>query len=266
MNVFEKIIYFLQGEMERPTTYGLYHITWLILVIGIVIYFIKRKNYSEKKLKRILLIYGVGALILEVLKQVSWAFNYDQLTGIVTWKYSWYSAPFQLCTTPIFISLIAYFLKPGKKRTALLSYMAFFTILGSLVTAFYPENCFVRDILVNIHTMYLHMGSLVVSLYLIISGEVKLEFKNLIYGYNIFLIFIVIAQILNISIYNSGILNGETFNMFYISPYFISSLPIFDTIQSNVIYPVYLIIYLSSIFIGGILVYGVAKFIKKSRK
>ena len=105
MNLFEKLLYFLQGEMNEPTAFGWFHILWLILVVIIIFVLYKRKKYySENQLKKVLGIYGVVALILETLKQLIWAFNYDSITNIITWDYEWYSAPFQLCTTPIYIS------------------------------------------------------------------------------------------------------------------------------------------------------------------
>ena len=264
MNLFEKIIYGLQFEIERPSSYGLFHIIWVLLSIIMIIYLCKRKEDNhEKSLKRILLIYGIGSLILEVLKQIIWSFNYDSVTKIITWDYQWYAFPYQLCSTPIIVSIVCAFLKKGKVRDSLLSYMAFVTILGSIATAIYPEACFVRTLLVDIHTMYLHFGSLVVSIYLLISKEIKINFKNYINGYVVFLLFAFSAEILNIIIYTSGILNGETFNMFYISPYFISSLPIFDIIQKNTPFIIYLIIYLIVIFVGSYLVYIISKVVNK---
>lgn len=256
MNYFEKFLYFLQGEMERPSSYGWYHILWIIISFIFIIYFYLRKEKNnEKTLKRVLLIYGVIAFLLELLKQLSWAFNYDPVTNLVTWNYEWYAAPFQLCSTPIYVSLICLFLKKGKLRDNLLSYMAYVTILGSLATFIYPEDVFVRDILINIHTMYLHCGSLVVSIYLLISKEVKINFKSLLSGYKVFIVFAFIAEMLNLTIYNSGILNGQTFNMFYISPYFISSLPVFNIIQEKVPFIIFIILYLFAIFMGALIIY-----------
>ena len=73
--------------------------------------------------------------------------------------------------------------------------------------------------------------------------------------------FVIIALGLNISIYNSGILNGETFNMFYISPYFISSLPVFDLIQENVPYVLFLIIYVVLLMLGAAIILGISKLV-----
>lgn len=201
---------------------------------------------------------------MEILKQISWAFDYNN--GNVIWQYEWYAAPFQLCTTPIYVSLICLFLKDGKVRKSLLSYMAYVTILGSLVTTIYPSSCFVKDILVNIHTMWLHCGSLVVSIYLIANNFVDTKFKSYLNAIKVFLIFVFIALVLNISVYNSGILNGSTFNMFYISPYFISTLPVFDYIQLHTPYLIYLIIYIALLSIGAYIVFYITKLAKKLKK
>ena len=264
MNLFEKLLYILQEEMKEPTAFGWFHILWLVLVvITILILYMRRKYHSEKQLKIVLGTYGIIALVLELLKQLIWTFNYDPITNIITWDYQWYAFPFQLCTTPIFVSIICLFLKDGKVRNSLLSYMAYITILGSIATILIPDSCFVSDILVNIHTMWLHLGSFILSVYLLMSGEVKINIQSLKQAIKVFLIFVIIAEIMNIYVYNLGILNGETFNMFYISPYFISTLPVFDIIQESVPYLVYLIIYILALIMGGIIIYGISMFLNK---
>lgn len=259
MNFFEKILYFLQKEMERPSSYGFYHFFCLFIMLLIIIILFKKKNYTEKNLKIVLATYAIGAFILELLKQIVWSFNFDPSLNLVTWDYQWYAFPYQLCSTPIYICLICLFLKKGKLRDNLFAYLAFFTILGSLSTAIYPESCFVRTILINIHTMYLHLGSLIVSVYLIMSKEVELSKKSFFNGYLVFAITAVIALIMNITFYNLNIINGETFNMFYISPYFISSLTVFDVIQSHTPYLVFLFLYFFAILSGGYLIFLMCK-------
>lgn len=264
MNVFERIIYFLQMEMSEPKAFGWFHLMWIFLIVlSLLTLFILRKKYNDKQLKIVLGVYGIIALLLELIKQLIWSFNYDPTANIITWDYEWYSAPFQLCTTPIFVSLTCLFLKNNKLRNALLSYMAFVTILGSFVTIIIPDSCFVSDTLVNIHTMWLHCGSFVVSVYLLMSKSVRINKQNLRSSLLIFLVFVLIAQTLNITIYNSGILNGETFNMFYISPYFTSTLPVFNVIQENAPFIIYFLIYILAISIGAFIVYYIAYVIKK---
>ena len=266
MSSFEKVLYALQREMQTPKMYGWFHLLCVFITMFIIIYLIKRKNYTEKRLKTILLIYGISAFTLELLKQIVWSFNYDAGLNIVTWDYNWYAAPFQLCTTPIYVSLICIFLKKGCIRDSLLSYIAFITILGSISTLIYPESVFVTTILVNIHTMVLHLGSLIVSIYILVSREIKIDKTSLKSGYIVFLLFAFIANILNIVIYHSGVLNGETFNMFYISPYFTSVLPIFDIIQKNVPYLLFVLLYCIAIFLGELIIYSISKIIEKKAK
>ena len=259
MNWFEKFLYNLQGTMETPTPYGWFHLLCVFLTFSsIIILFLLRKKHSEKSLKWVLGIYGIIAFILELLKQLIWSFNYDPNTLLVTWDYTWYAAPFQLCTTPMYVSLLCLFLKKNKVRDSLLSYVAFYTILGSIMTIIIPDSCFTQDILINIHTMYLHCGSLVVSVYLLISKEIEINYINLLYGLIVFIIFVFIANTLNIIFYQTGIIGDETFNMFYISPYFISSLPIYNTIQKSIPYVFYLMIYIISIYLGSNIIFLVS--------
>lgn len=267
MNYFEKLIYFLQGEMNSPTAYSCFHLLWILFIIlSIIILYKKREKYNEKQLKIVLSIYGITALTLEILKQIIWSFNYDPLTNIITWNYEWYSFPFQLCTTPIYVSIICLFLKKNKVRNYLLSYMAYVTILGSIMTMIIPDSCFTSDILVNIHTMWLHAGSLVVSIYLLLIKEVQINTKSIKKALITFIIFVIIALTMNLVIYNSGILNGETFNMFFISPYFISTLPVFNIIQENVPYLVFLIIYIWAVIIGSLIIYCISLLIDRIHK
>ena len=256
MNLFEKILYILQTDMNVPTAFGGYHLMCIGIMITLILYLYQKRNkYNEKQLKKVLFTYGSITLILEILKQLIWSFNYDG--NIVTWDYEWYAFPFQLCTTPVYVSLICCFLKKNKLRDSLLSYIAFVTILGSISTILIPTSCFTSDILVNIHTMVLHLGSFVVSLYLMINNEVECKLDNLKSAIKVFLIFVMIAYFMNISVYELNILGDETFNMFYISPYFISALPVFDVIQQNVPYIFFLLTYILAIIIGATIIYQI---------
>ena len=252
---FTKLIVALQYEIERPQSWHGFHLFWIFLCVLTTGFIIRHKPKDrEKHLKTILGVYGIVAFVLELAKQIIW--SYDG-----TWHYQWYAAPFQLCTTPIFVSLIALFLPKCKVRDHLLSYMAFVTILGSLATAVYPDSCFVRTLLVDIHTMFLHMGSLSVSIYLL-AKEVELSWKSFRGAYFVFLIFASFAEMLNISVFQSGILNGHTFNMFYISPYFISPLPVFSRIQQKAPFPVFIMCYLFAVFLGSGIIFLAASRIK----
>jgi len=257
----------LESEFETPKPYGVFHLAWLfvtIAIIGLLAY--KKENNNEKQLKYVLGIYGVTALILELLKQLIWSVEYDSATNAFVWDYQWYAFPFQLCTMPIYVCLICLFLKKGWLRDKLLAFLAYTTILGSIASAIIPDSLFVSEVLINVHAMWLHLGSLVVSLYLFMSKEVIPDKNSFFSAIGVFLIFVIFANMLNIAIYKSGILNGETFNMFYISPYFESTLPVFDIIYKSVPYPIFLMIYILGLSLGSSIIFGVEVLLIKKNK
>ena len=267
MSLFDKWMNILKTTMEEPLAWGWFH----CLCIGIMIFFIillfrLRHNHSEKQLKIILGVYGITALILEVLKQLSWSYSVDPTYNIAKWDFTWYAAPFQLCTTPIFVSIICLFLNKGKVRDSLLTYMACFTIWGSFTTIILPDSCLISEVLINIHTMFLHLGSFVVSSYLLFSKELEFSKENLFGGIRVFIEFVAIAMVLNFGVYNSGVLAGETFDMFYISPYFEKSLPVFMQLFDILPYPLYLISYVLILSLGASVVFFTTKFIKNRIK
>lgn len=267
MNSLYKVLFFLQKEMIEPVAFGWFH--WMcigIMLITICFLYKKKDTHSEKQLKIVLGVYGGVVLILEMLKQISWTVTYNIVISEFLWNYEWYAFPFQLCTTPMFVSLICVFLKKGKLRDCLLSYIAYTTIIGSIATIIMPDSCLVNDILVNVHTMWLHLGSFVVSVYLLMSGEVKIDFKAWKKSIPVFLSFTTIANFLNVIVYQADVLNGETFNMFYISPYFISSLPVFGELQQNVPYIVFLMTYVLALIFGSYLIFQIAKFMNGKHK
>lgn len=266
MNIIEKILYALSAEMPEPAGWGWFHIMWLcFIVIAIYLLYRQKNNFNEKQLKTVIGTYGFVALTFETLKQITWSFDWDFVNQVAIWDYQWYSFPFQLCSTPIYVAVICFFLKKSNLRTTLLSYMAFTTILGSIATILMPDSCFTTVILTNIHTSWLHFGSFVISIYLMMTEEVKLTTENLKKALKTFIIFVGIAMAMNLIVYNSGVLNGEEFNMFYVSPYFESELPVFNTIQKSVPYPIFLFTYIFALSLGSGIIFTIAKILKKEK-
>ena len=255
--MFETIIKALQITMNEPKPFGLYHILALMITfVCVAICASIAQQHSERQLKYVLAIYAIPTLLLEITKQIIWTVSF--VNGNAVLDYQWYAFPFQLCTTPMIVCLICLFLKKCKIRDYLLSYVSFITILGSIAVMIIPSDCFVEDVIVNIHTTYLHFGSFVVSCYLLMSGEIKMTLSCFYKSVFTFCCFASIANIMNIFMYKSGIIKDETFNMFYISPYFTSNLPVFDKIQTAVPYPIFLLSYIIALSFGGFVILGIA--------
>ena len=71
---------------------------------------------------------------------------------------------------------------------------------------------------------------------------------------------------MNLLIYNIGILGTHEFNMFFISPYFVTTLPVFDFLQTKLPYILYLFSYICILMIGGLLIYIIAYLIELINK
>lgn len=267
MNYIEKIIEFFRFRMDTPKPYGSFHlISLLIVAILILFIYLNRKNKSELKLRIVLGLFGFSCLLFEIIKQLLFSTSYNPETNVFTWNYQWYVFPFQFCSTPMYAACIACCLKECKLRRALISYISFFTILGSLMVMLIPTDIYTTLTMVNIHTTLLHAGGLVTSLFLIITGYVRLEKKSLLRGLSVYLICVAIAQTLNITLFKTGILNGEVLDLFFISPYFKTSMPVFNLIDQVVNSAVYVLLYILAFLLGSSIVYGISRIVKAIRK
>ena len=255
----DKFMEFLQSTMETPALYGWYHILCLALVVAAgVILGITFKKASEKKVRIFLIVFSSVMILLEIYKQV--IFSYDN----GTWDYQWYAFPFQFCSTPMYVCLLAGIIKNGKVRESLLSFLATFSLFGGLIVMLYPGDVFMSYIGINIQTMVHHGGMVLIGIVLHASGSVKHEHKTILKAMCTFGALVALALIGNcIYVWAGG---TETMNLFFISPYFPCTLPVFSMIYSAVPYIVFLALYVIGFSLAAYLVLlsviGIKKLIK----
>lgn len=251
MNAFEKFVAFFKGEMPTPSLYGWYHLMWwgIVLLLTAFLVTLALKNKKEGKsnaglIRGVVLTYAILSIILEIFKQLT--YSYDVSTD--TWRYQWYIFPFQFCSTPMYVALIAGCLKKCEFQNYLLSYLGTFALFGGLVVMCYPGDVFNEYILINIQTMVCHAGMLIMGVFLL-SCAVELKWKSLLKAMAVFGGLVLIALMMNLIFHATG--NDATFNMFFISPYLPCTLALLDTIYANTPYFVFLIIYLIGFSLAG---------------
>lgn len=262
MNFFEKILNSLKATMETPKSYGWFHLMFIAIVILTTVFLcIKFKDCSDKTFKRITLIGWIIMLLLEVYKQLVFSLNYD--CTAVMWDYQWYAFPYQFCSTPMLVLPFIAFFKESKFRDTLISYMATFSLFAGLAVFAYPNDVFIDIIGINIQTMVHHGMQVVFGIYFAVYVRNKLNHKYFLKGIPVFCILSLIAIILDVAVYKIFMLNGieETFNMFYISPYFPCSLPILSIIYEKVHYSLFLVLYILGFTFVAYLVYTIEKLI-----
>lgn len=183
------------------------------------------------------------------------------------WAYQWYVFPFQFCSTPMYVCLLASLVKKGKFQDCLFAFLATFSIFGGLSVMLMPGDVFMSFIGINIQTMVHHGGMIIVGVVMYTSRACKLEHKSILKAGAVFLSLVSIAVLLN-CVYVWG--GTATCNLFYISPFFPSTLPVFSTIYTQVPYVIFLLLYvLSFIFIAYVILLVamlINKLINKNRK
>lgn len=243
MDILKNILRILDADMEEPTSYGWFHLVFIALVVGatVLLCVMSKKDKNENAARRLVLITSIVVIALEIYKQINYSFSYSGES--IAFDYQWYIFPFQFCSMPMYIGLLAGLLKKGKLQAALYSFLATYALFGGLCVFAYPEQVFISTIGINIQSMVCHGLMIVVGAYLLYTGCVKFEHKTMLRAMSVFAVCIICAMVLNEIAYFSGLLDNETFNMFFISPHCEPSLPVYSLVQAEVPYPWCLFIY-----------------------
>ncbi|MBQ9151085.1 MAG: YwaF family protein [Clostridia bacterium] len=237
----------------RPAPFGLFHLASLAVILTffvLMVIFRRRLPRGEENLRRGLMIFGIGLLLLEVGKQIT--YSYDPTLG---WAYNWDRFPFQFCSTPIYIALVAICLPDGQMRRALLAFLATYSPVAGGAVLFYPAaDVFHEIVFLNIHTVLWHGAMLLFGLYLWLTEAVTPSVHTALTAAAVYLPMPVIALLLNELEMALGFAGEYTFNMFYISRDGYCMIPVLSWFQQNTPYPVFFAAYVLTLGVGGALV------------
>lgn len=265
MEIFGKVIQIMDAQMKEPEMFGWFHLTFFALTFIVALILCRRyPNADEKTVRKLLLVVSLMVIALELYKQFNFSFSYDG--EVVKYDYQWYSFPFQFCSTPMYAGFLAALLRKGKLQNALCSYLATFSIFAGLCVMIYPPQVFVETIGINIQSMVCHGSMITVGIYLLYTEYVRLEHKTILTAIPVFAVFVTMANIMNEIAYRSGLLERETFNMFFISPYCEPSLPVYSQVQAVVPYPWCAVIYVMVFSLAAYVILLIAMTIKAIAK
>ena len=260
MNFWCNVLRILDAEMTTPTMYGWFHILFFVLSIAacVLLCFLYKKGYI-RNVRRVVLIVAITVIVLEIYKQINYSFSYEN--GI-SFDYQWYIFPWQFCSTPMYIGLLAGLTK-GKFHDFMCCFLATFAVFAGAAVMFYPESVFISTIGINIQTMVCHGSMITVGIFLYYTNHVKAEFKTLFKAVPVFAGCVTIAVILNEVGYAVGLTEDHFFNMFYISRHEDGHLPVYSSIQGVVPYPWCLIIYIIGFTAAACVILLIAMGLKK---
>ena len=244
MNVWVKLQQICETPMERPTNYGWFHLLFFALsILAGILLCVTHKKGNDSRVRRAVFFTGVIVILLEIFKMFVYSFYIED--NKLLWDFQWYVFPWQFCSIPMYVSLLTGLFKKGKIHQSLVAFLATYAIFAGLCVMLYPNDVFIGQIGVNVQTMICHGSMLTIGIYLYGSGYVKTEHKTILRAIPVFAVAVSVAALLNEVVYKSGILAGETFNMFFISPYFEGTLPVYSLVQKVVPFPWCLFIYIA---------------------
>ncbi len=237
----------------RPAAFGAFHLVSaaiILLIAGLMVLFRRRLPRGERALRRSLIIFGVGLALLEIGKQL--VYSYTPGHG---WAYNWERFPFQFCSIPIYVALVAMCLGEGRGRRALLAFLATYAPVAGCAVLFYPSaSVFHEVVFLNLHTMVWHGSMLLYGLYLWLTEAVLPTRETAVGAALVYLPTGFVALALNEAAHAWAFADGYDFNMFYISRHGRCMIPLLSWVQEHAPYPVFFLSYVALLGLGGLLV------------
>jgi len=250
------ILSILDRQGQTPVSYGPYHIFCLVLTAALTAFAVYYgRRHGEKQIRLVLLLTSLLVAGLEIYKQINFTFG----DGSSAPAFQWYAFPFQFCSTPMYVGLLAALTKKGRVHNALCAYLATYSVFAGICVMFYPNDVFISTVGINIQTMVCHGAMVVIGGYLLGSGYVKLHWKTVLNAMPVFACAVVIAAGMNELAHAAGI---EGFNMFFISPYETCTLPVYSLVHNAVPFPINLCIYVLGFTAAAFIVLYMCKSIR----
>ena len=243
MEFWGKVLEIIGTKMEVPKPFGWFHLLFIALTAGFtVLLCLLHKNDDHDRVRKTVFAVAIVVLVLEIYKQIFFNFSFDGEK--VVFAYQWYIFPFQFCSMPLYIGLLAGIIKRGRLHDALCSFLATYAIFAGLCVMVYPSDVFCATMGINIQTMICHGSMISVGIYLLYSGHVKLRHKTILGAMAVFAVCAAIATAMNEVAYAAGLDASVGFNMFYFSRHCPGTLPIFSSVQKVVPFAVSFVIYI----------------------
>jgi len=254
----EEFLHFLQGEMEVPGIFSWFHFVMLIPIIGLTIFIsLFFKNTKEKVYKRILLIFWIILLVLELFKQLIKSFHYGSPSY---WEYSVRDFPFSICSMIYYFIPIILFVdkeKHPKIVDTAVGYLCLISLTMGIVVCIYTDMIMTNLVFINVQSLIHHGTQVILGVFVYVYNRKTISIKTVFRTLIAFLITAGIAIIINVCFYPHFI------NMFFINPTRITNLPIGNIVQEKAGYAVYLILFLHLIGLVAYLTYLVETSIYK---
>lgn len=244
-------------EMEKPKAYGTFHLIFTFVGVLVCILLARKfRNLNARGNRVLLFSVGIFLVLTEIYKQLFYYYY------IGNGNYQWWIFPFQLCSVPMYLCILASFFKNGKIQNGMYCFMTTYNLLGGIMAFIEPSGIVHEYWTLTLHAFIWHMLLIFIGAYLIASGrfaKTKKEFRS---ATVVFLILAVVAFSINLIFRKAA--NGDI-NMFFVGPSN-SSLAVFKQISENFGWYISTLLYLPTVCLGAFLVFLPAYFYHKKKE
>ncbi len=244
-----------------PKAYGVFHLSFTVLslLVIVTVCFFTRSN-SDKTFRIVLFSIGSALLLSEIYKQLYYGYAAGE-DG-----YDWHIFPFQLCSVPMYLSIVIGCMKKNKIRDALCEYMVSIGFLGGIMAFIEPSGILNEHYFTLIHSCLWHALLIFFALYILFTGNAcrsLKDYKNALW--------VLSGVILTATALNIIFRTKPSFNMCYISPFYNTPLAVFSSFDKlfQGIWGQFpgrilsIAIYIIALMLGGFLLYGTAWIVRQ---
>lgn len=231
-----------------PAMFGGIHLSILgAIALGLIVLFFVLRKRTDRQLTRLLFVLGLCMLIAEGFKQ--WFVIRYIYNGV---RSMWFF-PWQLCSMAMYVSTAVPFLK-GKAKDAALVFLCTYSVIGALIALIVPADMLRPQILLFVHSFVYHAAMLVEGLCAILL-LVRKKRVSFVPSIVLFCGMAAIAECINIMSHAVIPSISDQANMFYITPYYPTTQPVFDKIAETCGIFFEIVLYLGLIVAGSYALY-----------
>lgn len=258
MSFLECLLRLTAWPMTPPVLYGPFHLLaafggsavaiWAAWLFSPKDHPNTNTRIHQQKFDRIMLISGVILLIGELYKQLM---NFYVVNDHV---YDWWIFPFQLCSLPMYLCPLLIMIHNEKRHRILCTFLLDFNMMGAVATFIDPSGIFHPYWMLTLHGILWHLMLIFVGFVIIFSHEADLTTRGFLRTLPLFAFFCLAAEVLN------GILHRfSAANLFYISPWEMSTQLLFGDIDRKLGRPIGILLYILAMAAGAWLIHNVAR-------
>lgn len=244
-------------EMTPPPAYGAFHLTFTFFGIFLCILLARLfRRADDRQNKWILCGAGVFLMLTEVYKQLFYYFYMEEQA------YNFGIFPFQLCSVPMYLCVIAPFLPAGRLRDGMYHFMTTVNLLGGFMAFIEPSGITHSYWTLTLHAYVWHMSLIFIGFYLIASGRGATTWQHYRSACVTFLVLCCVAFAINCALWE---VSGGDINMFFVGPRN-SSLLVFKQISERFGWYISTLLYIPVVCLGAAIVfYPVHRYFSKRK-